>query len=186
MLYISTTPHSNTWSNFLVTPISTAWLLRWYFKAIWWRAPSFVVVVVVVLVNRCRWLVRKVSRRWVLPLVGIQERLQVFVEVGSVEEHRVCDAWGSAGGGQRQRWVRHVRVGETRTRKHICQAVRWSPSQKLFLVHHALHCLPFSPHFYTALFLSMALSNFIWNRALEVTTKLAGNKENKGKQWMAI
>ena len=113
--------HSSTWLNFKVAPKGTVWLSRWYFKAIRWRVPSLVDVVVVVLVLFCCRLVGKVSCGWVLPLGGVQERLQVIVKVCRVEEHWVRDPRVSAGhpGVSRRNFSRHVCLVETWTRKHI-------------------------------------------------------------------
>ena len=117
---------SNTWLDLLVAPKCAVRLSRrWYFKASWWRVPSFVVIVVV-LVRCCRRLVGEVSCGRALPLGRVQERLQVLVEVGRVEEHRVRDAPA----GHRLVSGRNPSSSlllETWNRKHFCHLFTSSP-----------------------------------------------------------
>ena len=177
---------SNTWLDLLVAPKCAVRLSRrWYFKASWWRVPSFVVIVVV-LVCCCRRLVGEVSCGRALPLGRVQERLQVLVKVCRVEEHRVRDASAGhrvVGGRNRSSLVK------TCARKHFFHLFTSSPISVSTFDGSSLPCSSITillDHFSLALFKSLSASFHGFDKNLSETKLATLVKIEINREWLKL
>ena len=84
--------HSNTWFNFLLVARGLQYIFILLRRGN--KNPAFSVVVHILIDT---WLVWEVSCGRGLPVVGVQKSLEVLLEVGRVEEHRVGEVLTSGG-----------------------------------------------------------------------------------------